>query len=41
MPITINIQENPFLQEIFEEGKQEGRQEGRQEEAAVLLGGLL
>ena len=45
MPITINIQENPFLQEIFEEGKQEGRQagrqEGRQEEAAVLLGRLL
>src|SRR5262245_19963959 len=41
MPITINIQENPFLQEIFEEGKQEGRQEGRKEEAAVLLGRLL
>ena len=41
MPITINIQENPFLREIFEEGKQEGRQEGRQEEAAVLLGRLL
>ena len=37
MPITINIQENPFLREIFEEG----RQEGRQEEAAVLLGRLL
>ena len=41
MPITINIQENPFLREIFEEGKQEGRQEGRQEEAAVLLSRLL
>jgi hypothetical protein len=37
MPITIDIQENPFLREIFEEG----RQEGRQEEAAVLLGRLL
>ncbi len=37
MPITINIQENPFLREIFEEGKQEGRQE----EAAGLLGRLL
>jgi predicted transposase YdaD len=37
MPITINIQENPFLREIFEEG----RQEGRQEEAAVLLRRLL
>jgi predicted transposase YdaD len=37
MPITINIQENPFLREMFEEG----RQEGRQEEAAGLLGRLL
>ena len=37
MPITINIQENPFLREIFEEGQQEGRPE----EAAVLLRRLL
>ncbi|MGE3536130.1 MAG: Rpn family recombination-promoting nuclease/putative transposase [Candidatus Tectimicrobiota bacterium] len=31
MPITIDIRENPFLREIFEEGLQEGRQEGLQE----------
>ncbi len=45
MPITINIRENPFLREVFEEGKQEGhqegRQEGRQEEAVALLCRLL
>jgi predicted transposase YdaD len=29
MPILINIRENPFLREVFEEGKQEGHQEGR------------
>ena len=41
MPITINIRENPFFREVFEEGKQEGHQEGhqegRQEEAVALL----
>ena len=37
IPLTINIQGNPFLREIFEEG----RQEGRQEEGSVLLGRLL
>jgi predicted transposase YdaD len=31
MPILINIRENPFFREVFEEGKQEGHQEGRQE----------
>jgi predicted transposase YdaD len=31
MPIMINIRENPFFREVFEEGKQEGHQEGRQE----------
>jgi predicted transposase YdaD len=37
MPITINIRENPFFREVFEEGKQAGHQEGRQEEAVALL----
>jgi predicted transposase YdaD len=37
MPIMINIQENPFFREIFEEGKQAGHQEGCQEEAVALL----
>ena len=37
MPIMINIRENPFFREVFEEGKQEGHQEGRQEEAVALL----
>ena len=33
MPIMINIRENPFFREVFEEGKQEGRQK----EAVALL----
>jgi len=37
MPIIINIRENSFFREVFEEGKQEGHQEGRQEEAVALL----
>jgi predicted transposase YdaD len=37
IPIIINICENPFFREVFEEGKQEGRQESRREEAVALL----
>ena len=33
MPIIMNIHNNPFLQERFEEG----RQEGRRQSALVLL----
>jgi predicted transposase YdaD len=31
MPIVMNIDNNPFLQELFEEGRRKGLQEGHQE----------
>ena len=37
MPIMINIRDNPFFREVFEEGEQEGRQK----EAVALLCRLL
>jgi len=42
MPITLNLKDNPFYREAFEEGRQEGREEGREEgrksgEAELLI----
>ena len=31
MPVSIDIHENEFLEEVYQEGRQEGRKEGRQE----------
>jgi predicted transposase YdaD len=45
MPISIDIHENEFLEEIFQEGReeglQEGREEGREEQSRQLLRRLL
>jgi predicted transposase YdaD len=37
MAITLDIENNPFLREIFEEGRQEGRQEGQIEGERALV----
>jgi predicted transposase YdaD len=41
MALTLDITNNPFLRDVFEEGRQEGRQEGQQDGERVLLRQLL
>jgi predicted transposase YdaD len=37
MAITLDIENNPFLRDVFEEGRQEGRQEGQVEGERALV----
>jgi predicted transposase YdaD len=37
MALTLDIKNNAFLREVFEEGRQEGRQEGQQDGERMLL----
>jgi predicted transposase YdaD len=41
MPLTIDIHENEFLEDVFQDGKKAGRDEGRREAARELLLTLL
>lgn len=41
MALTIDIENNPFLRDVFEEGRQEGRQEGQIEGERALVHRLL